>query len=305
MNANETAIADVYAATFAARTDAYASFIGGTWICIKEPLTAAVIEAAWQGGPSVSGYTINPDNRTHVGCIDFDSDDGVVLAQQVRGAMADKGVIGHVETSREGRAHLWVLLDRETPARTVRRALMAFLGGCGLSWAPDNPKIELRPAQDEIKPDGYGSPIRMPTMPNHKTGKRYPMLGPDDKPLSPRIDEMILAMDFSPAWVIAAMADTIRPTLKDCSRGDRKQYTGPAVEGSASDILRRLWGVENARPNHTVKCPSHSDKVPSLSILADDQRVCCKAPSCDLYNDGRGRGTYELTTMAPAAMRGT
>jgi hypothetical protein len=299
------AVADVYAATFSARVDAYSSFRGGTWICMKEPLTAAVIEAAWHGGPSVSGYTINPDNRTHVGCIDFDSADGLVLAKQVRGAMADKGVTGYVEVSREGRAHLWVLLDRETPARTVRRALMAFLGDCGLSWAPDNPKIELRPAQDEIKPDGYGYPIRMPTMPNHKTGRRYPMLGPDDKPLSPRIDEMLLAIDFSPAWVFAAMADTIRPTLKDMTRGDRHAYTGPAVEGSASDILRRLWGVQDARPNHTVKCPAHVDKVPSLSILADDQRVCCKAPSCDLYNDGRGRGTYELTTMAPTAMRGT
>ena len=297
------AVADVYAATFAARTDAYAAF-RRTWVCVKEPLTAEVVMAALVGGPSISGYTVNPDGRTHVGCIDFDCGDGLALARKVRAAMAEKDVIGYVEPSREGRAHLWVLIDRETPARVVRRALMAFLRGCGLSWAPDNPKIELRPAQDEIKPDGYGSPIRMPTMPNPKTGKRYPILAADNRPLSPRLDEMLLAIDFSPAWVIEAMADTMRPTVKDLRSGDRKRYDGPQVEGSASDILRRLWGAADARPGHSIKCPAHPDSHPSLSILADDQRVCCKAPQCVLSNDGRGRGTYELTTMAPTAKRG-
>jgi hypothetical protein len=41
--------------------------------------------------------------------------------------------------------------------------------------------------------------------------------------------------------------------------------------------------------------------MPSLSILKDDQRVICFSPSCVLNNNGHGRGTYELTKMAPHA----
>lgn len=295
MTPDERSIATVYAAWFAARQDVYAGWNGENWTCVRAPLTPEVVVAGMTGRESVSGYTISPENTTHVCCIDFDSDDGLALARQLRAAMATKDVTGYVEVSRRG-AHLWVLLDRETPARTVRRGLRAFLALAGIE---ETPKVEIRPSHDEIKPDGFGSPIRMPTMPHPKTGRRYPMLAADDTPLSPRLGEMLLAIDESPAWVFAAMADTLRPTLKDVRSGDRKPYTGPTVEGSASDILRRLWGAVDARPNHSIKCPAHQDSHPSLSILADDLRAVCKSPSCVLNNGDRGRGTYELTKMAP------
>lgn len=293
---NDTAIADVYRHWFAARLDDYVTWTGDTWMRANAPLTTDVILAAFAGGPPVSAYTITPQNETHVCCIDFDSDDGLDLAKRLRATMAVKGVTGYVEVSRRG-GHLWVLLDRVLPARTVRRALRAFLRDAGIE---ETPKVEIRPGHDEIKPDGFGSPIRMPTMPHPKTGRRYPILGgAADQPLSPRLGEMLLAIDDSPAWVFESMADTIRPTLKDMKRGDRKAYSGPSTEGSASDILRTLWGAIDARPNHSIRCPAHDDKIPSLSILADDQRAVCHAPHCELNNGDRGRGTYELTVMAP------
>ena len=299
MTPNERAIAECYVALFSARDDDFVYWTGDTWVRRGEPLTAEVIAAAFSGGPSVSGYTVAPDGRTHVCCLDFDSDDGMDLARRVRAAMAARGATGHVEVSRRG-AHLWVLLDRELPARTVRRALTAFLNEAGVEITP---KVEFRPVSDEIKAGGYGAPIRLPTMPHPKTGRRYPMLAADDTPLSPRLDQMLLAIDDSPAWVFEAMADTLRPSIKDVVSGDRKPYLGPSVEGSASDILRRLWGVPNARPGHSVRCPAHDDNAPSLSILADDQRALCKAPHCILCHDGKGRGTYELTIMAPRQVK--
>lgn len=292
---NDIAIADVYRHWFAARLDDYVTWTGDTWMRANAPLTPDVILAAFSGGPPVSAYTITPRNETHVCCIDFDSDDGLDLAKRLRAAMAQKGVTGYVEVSRRG-GHLWVLLDRVLAARTVRRALRAFLRDAGIE---ETPKVEIRPSHDEIKPDGFGSPIRMPTMPHPKTGRRYPLLDAADRPLSPRLDEMLLALDESPAWVFESMADTIRPTLKDMKRGDRKAYDGPSTDGSASDILRTLWGAIDARPNHSIRCPAHDDTMPSLSILADDQRAVCHAPHCELNNNDRGRGTYELTVMAP------
>lgn len=296
---NEAIIAATFVGTFAARSDAYAAFSGSNWVCVKEELTPEIVMAAFAGGPSISGYTITPQNTTHVGCIDFDCDDGLALAKQLRAAMAEKGVAGYVEMSRRG-AHMWVVLDAVVPAKIMRRGLMAFLRQIGQQWAPENPKIELRPAADEIKPDGYGSPIRMPTMPNPKTGLRYPMLAADDTLIPRGLDKLCLAIDLTPAWIMESAASTVRPTMKDMRRSDRQAYNGPAVEGSASDILRTLWGALDARPNHSIRCPAHEDKVASLSILPDDLRAVCHAPSCILCNSDKGRGTYELTQLAAA-----
>lgn len=297
MTPNERAIADVYAAWFAARTDDYVGWTGTTWVRADRPLTAETVWAGIRGGPSVSGYFITPQQTTHVAAIDFDTDDGLDLAKRLRATMAEKGVTGHVEMSRRG-AHLWLLIDRELPARVVRRALKAYLRDAGIEVTD---KVELRPVGDEIKPDGFGSPLRLPTMPNPKTGLRYPVLGADDKPLPAAIDAMMLRMGESPAWRVESAAASVRPTMADLRAADRRPYLGPSTEGSASDILRTRWGALDARPNHTIKCPSpaHQDKVPSLSILTDDQRAICKSPACELNNGDKGRGTYELTKMAP------
>ena len=66
MTPNERAIAEVYAATFAARQDDWVYWTGDTWVRRGEPLTAEVIAAAFSGGSSVSGYTVAPDGRSLV-----------------------------------------------------------------------------------------------------------------------------------------------------------------------------------------------------------------------------------------------
>ena len=296
MSRNDEAIAATYASQFAARTDVFAIWTGQHWACVRDELSPARVIAALTGsGPSLSGYTIRPDGMTHVCAIDFDTDDGFDMAKRLRGAMAESAVTAYIEPSRRG-GHLWVCLDRELSARTVRRALRAFLRDAHIT---ETPKVELRPAGDRIEPDGVGYPIRLPTMPHPKTGLRYPLIGPDDTPLPPRLDQLLLAIEWSRADAFAAAADTIRPTPADLRPGDKRPYLGPVEEGSASDVLRRLWGAENAAPGRSIKCPAHDDHAPSLSILRDDQRVQCKAPACQLHNNGRGRGVWELTKMAP------
>jgi hypothetical protein len=172
----------------------------------------------------------------------------------------------------------------------------------------DDPKIEYRPLSDTIRPDGFGAPLRLPTMPNPKTGLRYPMLDADDRPLPRALDAMMLAIDFTPAWVVESLAASWRVEPKRLSR----DFYPPRCirpnddSESASDILRSLWGVHDAQPGRVFSCPavgfhSHGDVHKGLSILADDQRAICHKPGCDLNNDGRGRGTHELRKMAPGA----
>jgi hypothetical protein len=65
---------------------------------------------------------------------------------------------------------------------------------------------------------------------------------------------------------------------------------------SASAILSS-WGVPNARPGVTVRCPKHEDKRRSLTIFKDDQRVYCGSPICPLHGAGHGVGSVLLGRM--------
>lgn len=67
-----------------------------------------------------------------------------------------------------------------------------------------------------------------------------------------------------------------------------------------SEVLRRDYGIE-ARPGKAVRCPFHEDRHPSLSVLPDDRRVYCHAPSCRL--SGRGADAWDLAHQAEGVAR--
>ena len=286
----------MYAATFTARQDDFVAFAGTMWSRVGRPLTADAILRGLAGtGPPLSGYFLTPQSTGHVAAIDFDSDDGLDLARRCRTALAKRGAPAWVEASRRG-AHLWVVCDRVHSGLVLRRFLRAMLADAGIE---ETPKVELRPAQDEIKVDGYGSPLRMPTMPNPKTGLRYPMLDEHDKPLPRAIDAMMLEIVEAPSWIVESLAATLRIDPKNLPQSYfPPRLIRPNDDESASDILRELWGMPEPKPGHANRCPAHEDRSPSLLIFPDDRRAVCYAPSCELHNDGRGRGTHELRQLA-------
>jgi hypothetical protein len=281
-----------YATVFAARLDDFVVHNGTMWVRAGHPLTPqAVLDGLAGDGPSVSGYFLNPDSTGHVAAIDFDSDDGLDLARRCRAALAKRDAPAWVEASRRG-AHLWVVVDAVRPGSVLRKFLRAVLADAGIE---ETPKVELRPAQDAIRADGYGAPLRLPTMPNPKTGLRYPMLDAQDRPLPRALDAMMLAIDQTPAWVVDSLASSLRIDPKRLPADylpPRCIRQGP-VE-SVVAVLEELWGVQRAIPGHACVCPMHDDKMPSLSIAHDEERVFCKSPRCVAYNDGRGRGPGEL-----------
>jgi hypothetical protein len=50
-------------------------------------------------------------------------------------------------------------------------------------------------------------------------------------------------------------------------------------------------------PGRSVKCPSHDDSSPSLSISRDDGRAYCFNQSCPLWHDGYGVDAFELNKI--------
>jgi len=74
------------------------------------------------------------------------------------------------------------------------------------------------------------------------------------------------------------------------------------TEVPVSEVLASRWGVVNAAPGRSVRCPAHDDRSPSLSIARDDRRAWCHAPSCQFYGpNGRGVDAWDLTQLAGRA----
>lgn len=301
MPANDVAL--FYVSLFPARTDVYSAWSEKYegWRPVREPLTPEVALAGLtKTGPSISGYLIAPGNTTHTLALDFDEEDGYEQALAVGRAMWLGDAPAYVERSGRG-AHLWACLQAPFQAKSVRQAMRWWiqLGG----QDNDNPKIELRPGSDAIADDGVGHALRLPLMPHPRTGKRGRLADPrTEQPIGQTLAEILLAIEYIPETVLidAALRYVPRPTANDIPPYLRNpRPPGRDDESSASEILRTLWGAQDARPNKAIRCPAHDDKRPSLSILKDDKRVICRSPSCILNNGDHGRGTYELRKLAP------
>lgn len=305
MSASPLLVAEMLVATFAGRRDAFNRWTGSQYVAVREPLTAEVAMEALTSGKPVGAYVLPPSNETHVAALDFDRSDGLELARKVGLAASYDDVPAYPEPSREGRAHLWFVASATVPAIVWLRALREWLATAELAGEGD---IELRPSTDRLPgADALGQALRLPTMPNPKNGHRYPLCGLDGQPLGLSLGEMLAAVDWARPADLSAVAERYVPPLDPhrLDPADRPPRMPHKDDGaSASDILRELWGVPNAAPGKAVRCPAHDDRHPSLSVLADDRRAICFSPSCVLHNDGHGRGTYELTSLAAQARAG-
>lgn len=329
--------ASLYIATFAGRTDAYSIWTGDQWAVAarcpecsgnrthvrgcatglwfgglgevgksfteREPLTPDVVINAFQSGVPISAYVLAPDSSTHLAALDIDREDGMELGGLAARKIDELGGVGYVEPSRRG-CHFWIVMNDSRPAILVRRALKGLITEAGL---PDDPHIELRPGSDRLNEEGsLGHCIRMPTMPHQKTGKRYVLFSSrGGEKLPAKLADMMLEIEDCPASIMDDLAERAPlPNLPPPPRGIASARFGdPITDDSASGILRSLWGAgPDAIPDKLIKCVAHGpDRRPSLHILKDDQRVICFAAGsgCILHNDGRGRGTRELRSLAP------
>jgi hypothetical protein len=290
-------VADYYVGLFADRRDVYSAWTPSGWRPVREPLTPEIALAGLSGtGPSISGYMIAPGNTSHLLAMDFDTDNGWDQGIRLASFMATNGLPAYVETSRRG-SHLWCILDAVAPAVAIRAAARGLMQSSGL---PDDPHIEVRPGSDTIGEGGLGHALRLPTMPHPKTGKRGALHTPDGERLKGSLATILLEIEYASSPALLRWGDKWkRPPVKHLPAEYRAAGDYPEETSTASEILRELWGVQNAAPGRSVKCPAHEDKMPSLSILRDDRRAICKAGHCVLNNDDRGRGTHELRTLAP------
>jgi hypothetical protein len=295
------AVIDLYIGAFAARADAY---VQNSRAHVSKPLTPEVVfDAFGDGGYSVSGYMADKRggiHMAHVGAIDFDMDDGMDKAREVRFVLAQVGVGSLLVASRRG-AHLWVQTIGDgthqsepfgmVPAATMRRALHNALVLNGIT----DPKAEVFPKKSDSD-WGVGA-LRMPLMRHPKTGVRYPAYDPfDDREVTRLLDLVNVMADLqAPFPALYALAG---PEVGDVPypHGTGLEMPVRAATGDAplaTDLLATYFGLQ-ARPGQSIRCPFHPDSHASMSIADDDTRVWCKAPECPIYNGDTGAGSIWL-----------
>jgi hypothetical protein len=323
-------VVSVYLSTFANRTDVYSRWDAekqgwrpsthwalkdNVWVAAyREPLTVDVVIAGLTGtGPSVSAYMIAPGSLAHCLAIDFDTDNGLEQAFVLGKTMWGADLPAYVETSRRG-AHLWCVISDVLPAATVRKAARALMAAALLPT--DDPHIEIRPGSDHVDAvwhehvsgavvgEGLGHSLRMPLMPHPKTGKRGVMNHPMRHPISAmssNLAELMLDIEHAPSAEILKWAGRWNPAVTVIPPTWGKPHQRREDDdASACEILRTLWGVVDPAPGRNSHCPAHGrDRNPSLTVMKDDKRAICRVPGCVLNNDDKGRGTWELRTMAP------
>jgi hypothetical protein len=225
---------------------------------------------------------------THIGAIDFDTEDGAERARTVAAFLSDHHIPSLRVDSRRG-AHLWITFDPQQGS-VVRRALRQALA----LTDTNDPKVEVFPKQSG-KAWGVGA-LRMPLMRHPKTGVTYPAYGPLGDPLV-TLRDVLLAFQQTTVEALRAVAGpggslTPIPAPDDSYRAHR---ASSGNEPSVSSLLAML-GV-TALPGRSVRCPFHDDRHASLSVADDDRRVWCKAPECPLHNDGKGIGSINLEVL--------
>ncbi len=306
-------VALAYLGDFAARTDAYADwddrdpdrakhhwYLAGRYVegeCVERyELTVERVNEGLHGGKPISTYMETSTGQTHLGAVDFDRPDGWDVARAVADTIAGHGGSPVLERSRNGeRAHLWIILDDLVSGGQARLALREWCRLTSPSYVYPKANIEILPKRFERREASQvGSPLRMPLMRHQRTGRRFPLCGADGEPLGASVTAMVAAVPLTDADAVIQTAFEARIPASEVHVAPN--FRRPAREGGDCVAILTSAGVPRVNPGRSVRCPLHDDRVASLAVSRDGERVWCKSPSCEANNNDRGLGADQLTT---------
>ena len=167
MNGVTVDLVEVFASWFVSCWDYYAvQQRDGSYRPARARLTRARLVDHLMGRYTLGTYVLDRAGCCAFAVLDADSHDGVARLVRLGRELAVQGVPSVLEASRRG-GHVWVFLERPTPAWAVR----AWLGPYAVRYG-----VELYPKQDSVRPGGMGSLVRLPLGVHRLTEGWYPFL---------------------------------------------------------------------------------------------------------------------------------
>lgn len=259
------ALVESFVTTFFVRRDCYPQQLpDGSYVCIKQPLTTALVLDHLRGKITLGAYALAPDNTAHGLCLDADTDVQWQQLMALAQALEIQKVTVYLERSRRG-GHLR-LFTPPLSGQDIRQFGKQLLVLHGIK------QVELYPKQDTLK-TGPGSLVRLPFGIHQKTGRRYHFIHADGTPLAPSIREQI-AILAQPKRVPPGFIDTVLATLPpDTPPLPPKPTKTPDGSLPLSEQLKQSISVYDFVRNYVDldargrgKCPFHDDQHQSFGV---------------------------------------
>jgi hypothetical protein len=167
---------------------------GGRYVRTFRPLTLTILADHLAGRATVGTYVLSEKKECSFATFDADGVDGMQTLRDLRAELASQGHCAYLERSRRG-GHLWLFFSEPVSAERVRAWLWP------LAAARD---LELFPKQSGG--EGIGSLIRLPLGIHQRSGKRYPFVDADLRPVALTLTDML-------DWLAKVERTTVPPLV--------------------------------------------------------------------------------------------
>lgn len=183
-------------------------------------LSPKVLVAHLAGEITIGTYVRDAQGYCRFAVFDADQEDGLARLTNIQEEFARDLVPSYIERSRRG-GHLWLFFREPVPANHVRAWLWPLARAQGL---------ELYPKQGSG--EGIGSLIRVPLGIHRRSGRRYPFVDAQLKPVASTLREML-------AW-LGTVEQALPPPLS-------------LLVPPASEALPHFFLVSSRDPSHNIR----------------------------------------------------
>jgi len=267
---------------FIQRHDLYARQLdNGRYVCVREPLTQAHLEAHLQGKITLGTYLLDAESKGRCLVLDADDDPDWRRLKGVSRVLEGMETESYLERSRRG-GHLWLFFEKPLPGREMRKF------GHGLQNHFNIDSVELFPKQNRLK-TGPGSLVRLPFGVHRKTGKRYGFYNTQGHPIALALSWQIMVLEDRetvPIPVFEQFRDiNTRKTEKRGFDGAEQPRTVPTVHNPGllpSERIKAAISVKDfvsqyveLSPTGIGLCPFHDDNNPSFNVNDEENYWYC------------------------------
>lgn len=267
---------------FIQRHDLYARQLdNGRYVCVREPLTQAHLEAHLQGKITLGTYLLDAESNGRFLVLDADDDPDWRRLQGVSRVLERMDTESYLEHSRRG-GHLWLFFDKTFPGREIRKF------GQGLLKQFNIDSVELFPKQNKLK-TGPGSLVRLPFGVHRKTGKRYGFYNVQGQPIAPALSWQIMVLEDR-----TTVPKPVFEQFRDIGsrRSEKRGFEGvgrPAQShvDKTNELLPSEWikaavsvkelvsQFVELSPSGVGLCPFHDDNNPSFNVNESENYWYC------------------------------
>ena len=258
---------------FIQRHDLFARQLdNGRYVCVREQLTQAHLEAHLQGDITLGTYVLGADSQGRFLVLDADDNPDWRRLQAVTVALEGMGTESYRERSRRG-GHLWLFFKEATPGRRIRQFGQGLLAHFNID------SVELFPKQNQLK-TGPGSLVRLPFGVHRRTGKRYGFYDTQGRPLAPALSWQIMVLEDRetvsiPVFERFQEVGSSQPKPREFDGAERPRQT-KIEKGNGllpSERIKAAISVKEfvsqyveLSPSGTGICPFHNDHNPSFNV---------------------------------------